>query len=955
MNEITSNINLQQNTTQPLPEPVVEKEQANTDQTKVIDNIGEGILNAPENAPQVPVKPLSGHFEDLKKTITDKLEGHEKFTLKRHENAVAKAAIVGARELAGGVLQMLAGVGTMVAIVPAIAFTVRDATTVPMIIADGAVKAWNFYSTGKETYENSQKHLLTKEQLETFENRKIILDKASDLFKLDKTGKSEFKEFLDENWPKKEGIPNDTYDIDLLGEFIQLFEKKIASHAETVKLEEKEKELEKKAKEKTLSGSNIVQIAKYDLITEQLRIANSQLKTHEAEREKIINKIVPDGKLSEEKLVKAQEVNKENQAKLKEELRETEENIDHYSNEIQKTEVEIEDLKSKIKTEEHLKRTKDNLNKLFGSDKYSGPIDAYKTELKNLENELQTFTEEFNKLKQEKHNIINNIEKNRMFLTQNFQALEKKDAAIISLKNTIQQLEKSKEGFLPTKDDTAIAATKLLKLKNNQLKAELALEERKKLENQTFSEIKKINKCLSYQAILDRYTNTMDEHLETIQKYDDAIKNLKNQEGYDQVELDQLNNLKQEYEEAHKTLKIIFNKLKKELAYLIILEEEIQNNKQEISSLKPQVDAENEIRLIINPHLQQIDKIKKDRFNAYESFLAKGFDSKEKIETSIQKLKDENSQLNPQNDKNKINENNKLIKELQANRDTIFNSKKDIEKLYDQMPLTSDDLDAELYALKNPPVNVKTDLRVSNPMLKNWQGKHIPNQSNVKVNPSRTNGNKYIFGTYNRRPDYRLYDQKNSINNQNTHEKELKELGRTNANNFLSNSYLKDIEIDGIKYKTVNHYLIQQRINKTMEDAFITKPVNKKLIKQLKELEELISEKESAYEVNEVYEKNSIPEMRVYNLDSELKKALFYKFVGPNGRPNEEGRKLLATGNVKLYAGNELGDPSNGMQFIENGYMSGENKLGICLMDLREMLREEEKTRNYHAWMNKKT
>jgi predicted NAD-dependent protein-ADP-ribosyltransferase YbiA (DUF1768 family) len=73
-------------------------------------------------------------------------------------------------------------------------------------------------------------------------------------------------------------------------------------------------------------------------------------------------------------------------------------------------------------------------------------------------------------------------------------------------------------------------------------------------------------------------------------------------------------------------------------------------------------------------------------------------------------------------------------------------------------------------------------------------------------------------------------------------------------------------------------------------------------------------------------------------MDIELKTVLYHKFVGDDGKPNELGRKLLATGTTKLYAGNEPGGTEFGMQIANEKTMIGNNKMGQCLMELRTHL-----------------
>lgn len=200
------------------------------------------------------------------------------------------------------------------------------------------------------------------------------------------------------------------------------------------------------------------------------------------------------------------------------------------------------------------------------------------------------------------------------------------------------------------------------------------------------------------------------------------------------------------------------------------------------------------------------------------------------------------------------------------------------------------------------------------------------------------------YGAYTFHPFHAKYDEKLGVEKSlKLTEKNLTALGRVDDNSFLSNSYQKELHIPGesrSSYPSVLHYLICKIIAK------IQSP-------KIKGLEEKLLRAKDATEANywyefEAYTSGVLPETyRMFRgMDRELKTALFYKFVGTDGRPNEEGMRLLATGDKMLYAGNERGDPSYGMRIIseKNGVrpMQGANKLGKALMELRSMLREQE-------------
>lgn len=296
-------------------------------------------------------------------------------------------------------------------------------------------------------------------------------------------------------------------------------------------------------------------------------------------------------------------------------------------------------------------------------------------------------------------------------------------------------------------------------------------------------------------------------------------------------------------------------------------------------------------------------------------------------------------------------------------------------------------------AQQNRPIikqKLDRDLGEDHWALKKWQEESLidPTIEKIKiVDPNNTKGNIYIFGThkdaptggvystikheekiaigtydsnfgfyasYYNRPTMLDYDEVYPGNHLNLSKENLKNLGRTEENNYLSNAYQKNLEIPGDEkspYKSVYHYLICKRIEKGLVEF----KGNAAQLKALKKLETVINSGRSACEMHRLYhqflDNNQIFPLyfrknMFYGLDNELKKALFYKFVDSrDGKPNEEGRKLLATGNTNLFAGYEDGG-GYGMRFIDYKIstgvriMEGANKVGKGMMELREILRE---------------
>jgi predicted NAD-dependent protein-ADP-ribosyltransferase YbiA (DUF1768 family) len=267
---------------------------------------------------------------------------------------------------------------------------------------------------------------------------------------------------------------------------------------------------------------------------------------------------------------------------------------------------------------------------------------------------------------------------------------------------------------------------------------------------------------------------------------------------------------------------------------------------------------------------------------------------------------------------------------------------------------------SENVQIQNSNIYFGDDLREESPILKKWQESVVdPTVEKIaNVDPNNIGDCIYIFGTHNKGSrfgmgpstvstpsTYAACEGKYATSPLNLTAKNFQDLGLISENNFLSNAYQKPLYIPGdprSPYKTVTHYLFAKRIEKSPN---------------LSTLEQSITQCNTAYDFHFFYRQHTfyfrdeIPSV-FHDLDNELKKALFYKFVGSDGKPNEEGIKLLATGNKKLYAGYEIGDPYYGMIFLYQNKKTGErpmegaNKLGKCLMELRDILREQEQLGN---------
>jgi predicted NAD-dependent protein-ADP-ribosyltransferase YbiA (DUF1768 family) len=162
----------------------------------------------------------------------------------------------------------------------------------------------------------------------------------------------------------------------------------------------------------------------------------------------------------------------------------------------------------------------------------------------------------------------------------------------------------------------------------------------------------------------------------------------------------------------------------------------------------------------------------------------------------------------------------------------------------------------------------------------------------------------------------------------------LKDNGYSKEYEFLSNSYMPDlmtISIEGKEYPSVTHYLLAKKALKT-----IGKDADMKRVSAILNAPTI----ENAMEVAKVryHVKNFI------GMESELKKALFYKFVQEDGKtPTSLGEELLATGDKKLLAGYEIGDKAWGVEFTnaDATNMEGANRLGIHLEYIRKYLNKQ--------------
>lgn len=289
---------------------------------------------------------------------------------------------------------------------------------------------------------------------------------------------------------------------------------------------------------------------------------------------------------------------------------------------------------------------------------------------------------------------------------------------------------------------------------------------------------------------------------------------------------------------------------------------------------------------------------------------------------------------------------------FQQAEETLENQKKELEELKKRQGV----LEQENIQLANSIPSMKgqiEDKRLTSPELKKWKEQEIkiPTERSIVKLAEKGEKDVFLFGVEDDAPTHGIQgndpeDNKKELKGDFLKNMPFKELGRTESNNFLSMAYTKDLTIEGKTYPSVVHYLVSKLIEKRINEI---SSEEKETLQDLRNLNDRL-QKEPALKAYHTAIGTSLlptkkhdldiiqPFLDLEGLDDELKTALYHKFIGPDGKPTEEGEKLLKTeGN--LYAGNELGDPSYGMVFIDSERMTGHNKLGIYLMELRNLMK----------------
>lgn len=263
--------------------------------------------------------------------------------------------------------------------------------------------------------------------------------------------------------------------------------------------------------------------------------------------------------------------------------------------------------------------------------------------------------------------------------------------------------------------------------------------------------------------------------------------------------------------------------------------------------------------------------------------------------------------------------------------------------------------------LYNPPKNDRSKV------LENFPRNKQPTPVTVDVD---THKGIFIFGTFGQEPTHGHFEDDTydvipalittmmSATNPSSEGKYLalgsdriKKMGYQPKYDFLSNSFVQNLRIDGKTYFSVNHYLNVKKLDRIIENENYNSGEKQELqelkeqILQAKTKEEMDSALALAHELSPFNPTSSRYFKGFSSLDGELKKALIHKFMHTNGELTSEGKKLIhIPESKKLYAGNEGDyDPSYGVKFQrteESVEVSGMNKLGFFLQEIREELRK---------------
>lgn len=350
--------------------------------------------------------------------------------------------------------------------------------------------------------------------------------------------------------------------------------------------------------------------------------------------------------------------------------------------------------------------------------------------------------------------------------------------------------------------------------------------------------------------------------------------------------------------------------------------DKIEQNKKKINQLKDQLKNE-----------EAIKKLQKDNSELVKDFHKKNNDIQNQ-KTQIQDIVNKIEQ-----NKEKIDQLTKLKNQLIELKDESLRAihiKEEIAILNGEYQSAKNTLEKEI---QNESVTPYIDgIRKSGLKLDTWLETPVKVPDlNTTIDIKPDENSIYTFGTLAKQPSHGMYVKESPEfrgTALNMSEAQYRALGYDTENNFLSNAYTGEpLTIDGKTYKSVTHYMLLTKLDR------LPKPISSEGKAQSEKLKNDIENAPTAEGALKLMHHSA--ERLFDGMDKDLRKALFYKFVDPNGELTKAGVKLLATDNKQLYAGYEHGDPSYGVQFINQDKMQGQNKLGIYLMELRKQLKTQ--------------
>ena len=397
---------------------------------------------------------------------------------------------------------------------------------------------------------------------------------------------------------------------------------------------------------------------------------------------------------------------------------------------------------------------------------------------------------------------------------------------------------------------------------------------------------------------------------------------------------------------------------------------ELNENKENINKLNHEINTEYE-KLLVNNVFENISK------RSFEEMSEKIKEIEQQNEKIIEKTPQEQI---TREDENTIKMNEESITALKI----IQNKMEKLSELEKKTITIENDYQEKTETLqqkiKESKITEGKDIRTDSQELQGWieNFTKIDHTDKNEINNKINSNNLYVFG--HKIPTKIAVPKKNGMGTEeHTVDEKKRKAHKFIKNSFLSNSHAEDnLMIGGKKYNSVTHYMIIKRIEKSIEEAKKQDPQtkNKSLIFKGEKLIEEIGKMKTAKEAYDLAlfslreQPGLIPlskgvewnGLNFSEMDDELKTALYHKFILPNGEPTTKGLQLLKTGDKKIFICYELGDPDYEMRFqpykddegknelAPEDNLAGKNKLGIYLMELRNILRvKQENAKEEHV------